>query len=474
MQNRGQGGGSDAADLPKGMSNDAAKQFIERLNTDQGGNNRLHRRLIIVGTCRKCNSTHCHCETGLTPNIAPASPSPAPISPSPSPYPLAYSPNFTAGTSSQMRGQPYLNASPYVASPQFTAMPSFNNNAFRTPQSSYIAGNVVSDVASQVQNYQRRQEQLMISTQRRIQQEAEIARRQNREANGSTNSLTNTMPTQQFDSYTLRTSASINYVPPTHADNVVGNSDFRLDLPTQSYPRISISDTTPHTEPYRYFQDSSAQMTPFSYASSIANPVYRPPSFIGVGQRNTSLRSSSPIVQASAAPPESQTPQSVSDQTRQPPDSNDSQAPSQSQPLLSDLQGQEAIEAGDQHSEIQTKDPSLNLLDPELSHDDITSELFSGFEKVGMDNFDAADNEWLYALETPCARPGAVCECGDSCCCPGCFTHTNNPGDRGVYHTMLNKLGGMLSTDREESAISHNKSCMPNKDVTITTAEVKL
>jgi hypothetical protein len=36
VQNRGQGGSSDAADLPKGMSLEAAKEFVERLSTEQG------------------------------------------------------------------------------------------------------------------------------------------------------------------------------------------------------------------------------------------------------------------------------------------------------------------------------------------------------------------------------------------------------------------------------------------------------
>jgi len=78
-----------------------------------------------------------------------------------------------------------------------------------------------------------------------------------------------------------------------------------------------------------------------------------------------------------------------------------------------------------------------------------------------FDSWDAADTEWLYSLQTECAKPGAVCECGDSCCCPGCFTHTNNPGDRGVYQAMLSKLGTMLETEEQENEASRvGKPCI--------------
>jgi hypothetical protein len=89
------------------------------------------------------------------------------------------------------------------------------------------------------------------------------------------------------------------------------------------------------------------------------------------------------------------------------------------------------------------------MLKPSEVVEEAEADAFPTFDKV-FENWDAADNEWLYSLQTECARPGAVCECGDSCCCPGCFTHTNNPGDRGVYNTMLNKLGAILEPEKEE------------------------
>jgi len=36
VQNRGQGGSAENADLPKGMTNQAARDYIERVNKDQG------------------------------------------------------------------------------------------------------------------------------------------------------------------------------------------------------------------------------------------------------------------------------------------------------------------------------------------------------------------------------------------------------------------------------------------------------
>lgn len=101
------------------------------------------------------------------------------------------------------------------------------------------------------------------------------------------------------------------------------------------------------------------------------------------------------------------------------------------------------------------------------------SEAFHGLDK--MLAWGDGDNEWLYSLQTECARPGAVCECGDSCCCPGCFTHTNNPGDRGVYNTMINKLGAILEPEEEEQDSSRSKPCVPSSTKsTSNSTEAKL
>jgi len=77
------------------------------------------------------------------------------------------------------------------------------------------------------------------------------------------------------------------------------------------------------------------------------------------------------------------------------------------------------------------------------------ADVFTSFNP-DLDDWDAADNDWLYVLQTECSKPGAVCECGPSCCCPGCFTHTNNPGDRDVYIKVMSKMGGMLEPEKEE------------------------
>jgi len=109
---------------------------------------------------------------------------------------------------------------------------------------------------------------------------------------------------------------------------------------------------------------------------------------------------------------------------------------------------------------------------PELD-EEVTSDVFPGLEKV-FDNWDAADNEWLYSLQTECAKPGAICECGDSCCCPGCFTHTNNPGDRGVYNTMLNKLGSILENEKDEPDSAQAKPCASTLRSSTNGADAKL
>lgn len=125
--------------------------------------------------------------------------------------------------------------------------------------------------------------------------------------------------------------------------------------------------------------------------------------------------------------------------------------------VLDDHSSTESIDEYKSHvGEEQQQEASENISKAAETDEDTVSESFPGLDKI-FDSWDATDNEWLYSLHTECARPGAVCECGDSCCCPGCFTHTNNPGDRGVYNTMLNKLGAILETGKEEQGIQPEK-----------------
>jgi hypothetical protein len=299
----------------------------------------------------------------------------------------------------------------------------------------------------------------MASTQRRIQQEAEMARRQRNTVSGS-NSLPNPPDNPSVDSYNIQTSLSASYGSPMPADNTLGQSDLSLSLSTQPISRFSIPDSSPHPDPYRYFHSNPHQMTSFSYASSIANPIFRPPSSaVGINERKIVMAGSSPVVLSAAVQLEKHGSQSDADASQQTPDSFGTEDAKQIESSLDVDPG-----ALSQQPKVQTADDPQNLLGPDLNQDDVASELFLGFEKVGMDNFDTADNEWLYALETPCARPGAVCECGPSCCCPGCFTHTNNPGDKGVYNAMLNRLGGMLSGDKEDTPNGNSRSCLPTPD----------
>jgi len=377
-----------------------------------------------------------------------------------------------------MRAPSYLSVTPYGSSPSIAGSPAFNTNIFQSTHSPSLPTKTPQEIAAHIQNYQRRQQELLASTQRRIQLEAHTARRQGRDLTTGYNPLQPTSHSQTLshsqalssqalsspaishsqtlDSYHPPTSLAVNYVPPS--DVGMSHSDFRENLSAQSYSGLSLNDT-PHTDPYRYFQDTSAinqsALNQFTYASSISNPIYRPPT-----QRIPSLPATSPPTQLSYGHTETQEEEPL-------PKANLPTGRTQPESSPPNPTQEEAT----QDSKPQEKeDIPQNPTDPDLTHDDLTSEIFSGFERVGVESFDAADNEWLYSLDTPCARPGAVCECGPTCCCPGCFTHTNNPGDKGVYNTMLNKLGGILSATNEEEA-GNGKSCHSRNS---TSGEVKL
>ena len=411
--------------------------------------------LTFVGACRKCNSSHCQCDVGLTPNIAPASPSPGPMSvASASPYSLAFSPSFTSVAPSQMRASSYPSPVSY-SSPQFTGMPAFNNSLFRTPQSPSLTNN--QNLTAHVQNFQRRQEQLMAST-RRMQQEAQLTRKQSRDGTTPYGQLHSISPSQGLDPYQHRTSLAINYNPVTHSDP---NLSHHLNLPSPSYPSLPITDPA-HTDAYRYLHDNSNSLTAaFPYAASLSNLVYRPSSNILHPQRKTPVPMTRPAIQTSDdRNNRHESPQTTEHQLHHsttddhpPRKSSDTIETSSTHPEKSKLEVQPAPPE---------QETSQGPTDHELINHEEVADIFSGFEKVGIEGFDTADNEWLYALDTPCARPGSVCECGDSCCCPGCFTHTNNPGDRGVYNTMLDKFGGILAGDNKGGRETNSSStCLP-------------
>ena len=210
---------------------------------------------------------------------------------------------------------------------------------------------------------------------------------------------------------------------------------------------------------YSYVHDISQAMP---YATAISTTLFRHPSVIEL----ESTRKSVPSVLTGQRDMQSRTPaQETLLATKTALESNSfsqrslslnttsSENPTSGHHSTTDTVDESKVKRGGEQQESSI--PKSREVEVE---EEAIGESFPGLEKM-FDSWDGADNEWLYSLHTDCARPGAVCECGDSCCCPGCFTHTNNPGDRGVFNTMLNRMGTILETGNEEQETRRSKPC---------------
>jgi hypothetical protein len=354
-----------------------------------------------------------------------------------------------------MRNPSYLNTPSYSSIPQFTGMPTFANNGyFQAPQNQAVPSNANQNVA--VQQFQRRQEQLMASTQRRIQEEAEL-RRRSRDGENMLGSLQQNASTHLPEPYHhQRASLSANLGSSVHSNDVSASSQRLMSQHTYQPTR----DSDPELTPFNYVHDPSQALDHLPYAASLANTVFRFPSSVEMQPRRTSISQLGSNLEPMGAHTERSS--YPSESGTKPNDVSTSSVASM--PLQHQTTGISSHEThsnngivafNSHHDGLRTDKGNPPDLD-----DEVASEAFPALDKV-FENWDSTDNEWLYSLQTECAKPGAVCECGDSCCCPGCFTHTNNPGDRDVYNTMLNKLGSILEADKEPES-SHNKACVPS------------
>ena len=446
VQNKGLANSTEYADLPQGMTDDAAKAFLEALNTDQGTViGCLRGTLTLSGGCRNCNSNRCQCDARATPSIAPASTTSSPAasfaSDFPSTFPIPYSPTFSSSMSAQPRSSIYpMPPSQYPAVPQFTGVPEFNVFS-PTPQNS-LSVPTPPHMSAQIQHFQRRQEYLMASAQRKIQQDLQTVRKR---ARGSETPPNRPSTISQFrDLYNQRSSLPTNLDSSLHHDAIRRGAEQHV----ASYPHLRPSDTAL----YNYVHDLSAM----PYAASLSNTLFRHPAIVELQPRRQPLPQST-----------TESDEKASNGTSDPdpttlPDSLEESNNSSVTPLTLEATGTGNSVTETEPMRLSTefsKHDGLEIVNAGASKknevvalEDCGMEGFPAFEKM-FESWDASDAEWLYSLQTECSKRGAVCECGDSCCCPGCFTHTNNPGDRGMYQAMLAKLGGILEAEAEESEV---------------------
>jgi hypothetical protein len=341
-----------------------------------------------------------------------------------------------------------MPSSQYPTVPHFTGIPTFNvlnpnpQSSMSTPSSAQMS--------AQIQHFQLRQEYLMASAQRRMQQDLEMARKRGR---GPEALPTPVSAVSQFpEFYSHRASLPANFESSLHHDPIIRGPEQHL----ASYNQLRPSD------PSMYSYVHELQTIP--YAASLSSTLFRHPAIVEVQPR----RQSPP-------PSASELEEKVSDAANNPDPTSSADSS-----ILSNNSSQTSLPLHATNTEDSVADIAPTRLSDEYSKQDPTTvvdDIGSGKEVVQLgedslpdsfpvlermfDSWDAADTEWLYSLQTECAKPGAVCECGDSCCCPGCFTHTNNPGDRGVYQAMLSKLGTMLETEEEENESSRvGKPCL--------------
>ena len=328
-------------------------------------------------------------------------------------------------------------------------------------------------ISAHIQQFQQRQEQLMVSTHQRMQREAEIHRRNT----DTENLLGATHQPPVVDPY-HRASLPVNFESSVHHDPTSRPTEHQINIQQPSYRDTRQHEQIPTTS-YAYTPDIALGHMP--YAASLTAHLFRPPSVTEMDIRRQSVQPiihPSPDIHQDIPKQDSYiTVKETSDSSRSSVslESDDSDTSPydelQNNPLhsipLHHNKPDPALQPPlpppppppPHHQPPLPQDLDLSKPKPPPLDDDPVAESFPGLERM-FDNWDAADSEWLYTLQTECARPGAVCECGDSCCCPGCFTHTNNPGDKGMYNSMLKQMSAILETDtKTEGEDGGNKPC---------------
>lgn len=431
------------ADLPEGMQNGAAKEFVERLSSESGTLVFIEPLLTVVGGCRNCNSPRCQCEARGSQNIAPASPSPlTPLtSDMPTPFTIPYSTQFSPIHSSH--GHPHMYAPSshqYPHPPQFPNASHFSGSYLSSPMPSSttpsnvstIPPNLNPTVTAHMEQFQKTQNRLLLQTQQRILQGGQSYRMADTRGfdprSISNRSLVETYRHNLYDenpSLSFETSLPENsgHVAPTdqhhmyqNTGNLAGGSSALLSY-TEDMLRPLFQPPYANVLPNNPYRQTSInhEAQKKSTNSDAAPPIismneneigdYRaqfPPPYIGSGESHGKVHSTS----------------------------NDS---TEGSSVPHDLYGK---------LESQVVQPT-NGKSGEVGEETASDEFAAYFGPEG------ADAEWLFTLRTECAVPGTECECGDSCCCPGCFTHTDNPGDRMIMDVMLKKIAG-LQGDKEE------------------------
>jgi hypothetical protein len=341
----------------------------------------------------------------------------------------------------------YPGTPQYSPTPQFTGMPPFPSTGyFQPPTNQPLTSNTSPNVIAQVHEFRRRQEQLMATSERQIHEAAMYRKRSHGHENLVEPLQQN--PTSQFpEPYShQRASFSVPLGSSVEANNL-STAGQHLSLPQQTFSNPH--DSSHEQTSYGFLNDSSPSLDHAAYSAYLQNSIYRHPPPVVMQSRTPSI--SHPVTNIAPTDPHSGTSSYIAETGTQP-----QEPPESSNLTLSPKQHQSAavaVQEAPQSDAVVVFEPQQ---DASVTEEGNPPENEEEAEPIGIQSLDRAwdwedtDNDWLFRLDTECAKPGAVCECGPSCCCPGCFTHTNNAADQLMLKTVQNKFGGMLDSEKDE------------------------
>jgi len=317
-------------------------------------------------------------------------------------------------------------------------MPTFTSPYVPPMPSSTIPTNLNQTVTAHIEQYQKTQNRLLARTQQRFLQGRPPYRMEDTSGFASARSMSNSSLPEPYRHVPYDENGSLRYESslPQNTSHVAPTVTHQIYQDTGNLASGSGGLSSYTEDMLRPFWESS-------FIAAFSNSSYRQPSIITEEpKKSTNSNAAPPIISTNEKevdtfraqfPPPYIGAGEANHALHNAPDGNPDcpDGPGVPLDLYGDRESQQAL--------------PIKAKPGELGEENTSDEFPTLYESEG------ADHEWLYSLHTECAVPGAVCECGDSCCCPGCFTHTNNPGDKHVYNAMLQKLAG-LTGDEEEQA----------------------
>jgi hypothetical protein len=326
-------------------------------------------------------------------------------------------------------------------------VPIFGNGILNNPHAMSSSANT--GVAAQVHLFHQRQNELFASTQRRIQQDAAMGRQSDY---GPSSHSAQFFHSQSAEHYHSQHRAPL----PTKVGSSANlGAAFASESPLNIQQDFHEVRATKPDQTYQYVNDEL--LSQICYSPTIPNGAFNPRLSIDSHSKAIPVLPSVSLDDAGIV-------------QNTPPDANhigisnsNSECISSSLVTHRDSSGSDTrpTDLGND-PDFQSEEEDINARLLSVKPSEVVTEAEADgptFYDTAIDDFEGTDSDWLYTLHTECSKPGVECQCGDSCCCPGCFTHTNNPGDRDVYNKMVGKMAAMLEPENEGLVPENDESC---------------